>query len=381
MAALIYFYGKEVSKHPYPLKDDPEIIAFFNKIWSKRNIEKVVLETLSNTDLWDKNLAEISPLKYSLTKALNASAKHDKINEAYQFSNQLVMSRAIKINPQDNMIVALENLKKGEVIKIEEKQIILEEDIQLKHKFTQESLKKGDLLVMYGVKVGIANQEIPMGAALTTENMDNTFNNDISFDNIGKIQSKANPKNERYFMGYPRKDGSAGTQNIWLFFPLVFCENRNIELLKTIFEREFYPDELSEHQNFLRTLIQGKKENIRVPKTINPFPNIEVRFITHNAGCGGTRSDSTMLGKLLAGYVNNPNVVGASVLSLGCQNLQAEVFLEELKKMNKNFDKPLLIFDQQEEGKGENLIQKIIQDSLVEIKKANDIQREKIPLF
>ena len=85
MAALIYFYGKEVSKHPYPLKDDPEIIAFFNKIWSKRNIEKVVLETLSNTDLWDKNLAEISPLKYSLTKALNALATHDKINEAYQF--------------------------------------------------------------------------------------------------------------------------------------------------------------------------------------------------------------------------------------------------------------------------------------------------------
>ena len=85
MAALIYFYGKEVSKHPYPLKDDPEIIAFFNKIWSERNIEKVVVETLSNTDLWDKNLAEISPLKYSLTKALNALATHDKINEAYQF--------------------------------------------------------------------------------------------------------------------------------------------------------------------------------------------------------------------------------------------------------------------------------------------------------
>ena len=85
MAALIYFYGKEVSKHSYPLKDDPEIIAFFNKIWSKRNIEKVVVETLSNTDLWDKNLADISPLKDSLTKALNALATHDKINEAYQF--------------------------------------------------------------------------------------------------------------------------------------------------------------------------------------------------------------------------------------------------------------------------------------------------------
>jgi altronate hydrolase len=64
-------------------------------------------------------------------------------------------------------------------------------------------------------------------------------------------------------MGYPSKDGSAGTQNIWLFFPLVFCENRNIELLKTVFEREFYPDKLSEHQYYLRTLVQGKTATVQ----------------------------------------------------------------------------------------------------------------------
>ena len=82
----------------------------------------------------------------------------------------------------------------------------------------------------------------------------------------------------------------------------------------------------------------------------------------------------------MAGYVNNPNVVGASVLSLGCQNLQVELFLEQLKNTNKNFDKPLLIFDQQKVEKGENLIQKIIKDSWVEIEKANQIQRQKTPL-
>ena len=85
MAALIYFYGKEVSKHPHPIKDDPKNIAFFNQIWSDNNIEKVILETLSNTDLWDQNLAEISPLKETLTQALNAIASHNKINKAYQF--------------------------------------------------------------------------------------------------------------------------------------------------------------------------------------------------------------------------------------------------------------------------------------------------------
>ena len=290
------------------------------------------------------------------------------------------MIKAIKINPQDNMIVALENLKKGETVKLEQQQITLLEDIQQKHKFTKESVKKGDTLIMYGVKVGLANQDIPRGAALTTKNMDNAFNEDISFENVGKSSVQSLPKNERYFMGYPRKDGTVGTQNIWLFFPLVFCENRNVELLKTVFEREFYPDKLSEHQHFLRTLVQGKSETVQSRKTVNPFPNVEVRFITHNAGCGGTRADSTMLGKLLAGYVNNPNVAGASVLSLGCQNLQVDHFLEQLKTINKNFNKPLLIFDQQEVGSGINLIQKIIKDSLVEIKKVNDIEREKTPL-
>ena len=85
MAALIYFYGKDVSKHPYSIKDDPKNITFFNQVWKDNNVEKVVLETLSNTDLWDQNLSEISPLKDTLTQALNAIASHNEINEAYQF--------------------------------------------------------------------------------------------------------------------------------------------------------------------------------------------------------------------------------------------------------------------------------------------------------
>ncbi|HCZ09311.1 MAG TPA: altronate hydrolase, partial [Flavobacteriaceae bacterium] len=77
---------------------------------------------------------------------------------------------------------------------------------------------------------------------------------------------------------------------------------------------------------------------------------------------------------------NNPNVAGATVLSLGCQNLQVDLFLEQLKMINEDFDKPLLIFDQQKVGKQENLIQNIIQESLVEIKKINGISRQKAPL-
>ena len=64
-------------------------------------------------------------------------------------------------------------------------------------------------------------------------------------------------------MGYHRPDGQVGTDNIWLFFPLVFCENRNIETLKTIFEKEFNPPEKEPLQELLSQLVNGElvKEN------------------------------------------------------------------------------------------------------------------------
>lgn len=89
MAALFYFYGKEISKHPHPLKDDPQNILFFKKVWENNEVEKVVSETLSNTALWDQNLAEIDPLKDCLTQALNAIVSHNKISEAYHLFQSL----------------------------------------------------------------------------------------------------------------------------------------------------------------------------------------------------------------------------------------------------------------------------------------------------
>ena len=290
------------------------------------------------------------------------------------------MNKVIKIHPSDNLVVAMDNLKKGEKVIVENDEITLLYSVKQKHKFAQSDLNRNDPLIMYGVKVGVANQKVLKGEPLTTNNMDNDFSDDISFENVGKIKRAKNHSTNHFFMGYPRKDGRVGTQNVWLFFPLVFCENRNIELLKTIFEREFYPDKLHEHQQFLRGLVQN--EDIRTDRSDvkNPFPNVEIRFITHNGGCGGTRSDSKMLARLLSGYANNPNVAGVSVLSLGCQNLQVELFLDELKSINPSFDKPLLIFDQQKVGKGDELIKKIIKDSIEEIKKVNEIKIEKCPL-
>ena len=160
---------------------------------------------------------------------------------------------------------------------------------------------------------------------LTPENIDNAFNENIHFENVGKLNPiKVKVLND--FLWVTIEKMEALGHKMYGFFPLVFCENRNIELLKTVFEREFYPDKLHEHQQFLRSLVQNTEEKPRLK--IKILSQMWTLDLLHHSGCGGTRSDSKILGKLLSGYVNNPNVVGATVLSLGCQNLQVELFLE-----------------------------------------------------
>ena len=152
-----------------------------------------------------------------------------------------------------------------------------------------------------------------------------------------------------------------GTENVWLFFPLVFCENRNIEILKEVFEKELLKQKVNPHQMLLRSLVNNTAEEASVENnSTNVFDNIDVKFITHPGGCGGIRQDSESLAKLLAGYVNNPNVAGATVLSLGCQNLQISVFKEALNTINPNLNKPVLIFEQQQMGTVDEMLSAIV---------------------
>ena len=87
MAALLYFYGKEVSQHQVALKDDASIIAFFDQVWKDSSVGEVVDKTLSNTALWDQNLTEVPQLKETLTQALTAITSQKTIAEAYQAFN------------------------------------------------------------------------------------------------------------------------------------------------------------------------------------------------------------------------------------------------------------------------------------------------------
>ena len=292
-----------------------------------------------------------------------------------------MQKKIMKVNASDNVAVALVNLKAGEVISFEGQDIKVLSDTKSKHKIALEKFESGERIIMYGVLVGSANGAIEKGDVLTVENVkhqsEKVFGRTETFSwtapNVDKWKDKT-------FLGYHREDGQVGTENVWLFFPLVFCENRNIEILKEVFEKELLKQKVNPHQMLLRSLVSGNEETEVVSTTPDVFDNIDVKFITHPGGCGGIRQDSESLAKLLAGYVNNPNVAGATVLSLGCQNLQINVFKEALHNINPNLNKPVLIYEQQQMGTVDEMLTAIVKESFEAIKKANNAKREPAPL-
>ncbi|MFV5694782.1 UxaA family hydrolase [Flavobacterium sp. LB3P122] len=295
-----------------------------------------------------------------------------------------MQKKLIKVNPSDNVAVALVNLVAGEVINFEGEDITIETDVKMKHKIAMYPFEIGEKIIMYGVLVGKASAAIAKGGFLSTENVKHeSAKVTAKTQTIGWTVPDVTKWKDRTFQGYQRTDGQVGTENVWLFFPLVFCENRNIEILKGIFEKELTKPKENDYQLLLRSLVnteKGTEDVVTKSNEVDLFENIEVKFIQHQGGCGGIRQDSHSLAKLLAGYVNNPNVAGATVLSLGCQNLQISIFQDAMKAINPNSDKPVLIYDQQQIGTIEDMLNTVVKDSFAAIKEANKIKRTPTPL-
>lgn len=300
-----------------------------------------------------------------------------------------MINKALCLDPSDNVGVALSDLESGQSVFVNGQKIDLTEPVIAKHKFALQQFLPGDDILMYGTIVGEATRSIAKGAAITLLNIRHkTRQYHKSPGNYIWNPPPVDHWKDRKFLGYGRADGQVGTANYWLVLPLVFCENTNIKLLQEAFENALGFSVPNPYEAQIRDLVAGFQTNVyketteTVSEVIAPgkskiFENIDgIRFLTHSGGCGGTRKDSDSLCALLAGYINHPNVAGATVLSLGCQNAQASILQESLSKIQKGQPKPLIICDQQQEGTTEHLIQKAIRETFNGLIQANKVKRE-----
>ena len=302
------------------------------------------------------------------------------------------MQKVLKVHPSDNVIVALQNFKAGQAIDFGGRNIHLTEDIPIKHKFSECDLELDDTIVMYGVTVGRALSRIPQGSRISTQNVAHSSEEYIIGDRQAHwVPLEVSRYQSRTFNGYHRDNGRVGTRNYWLVIPLVFCENRNIQVLKeTMLEKLGYVTnrDFSVDLNALITRYrEGAPEaeilNTEIIKSTNElqrdrlFPNVDgLKFLTHDGGCGGIRQDSESLCRLLAGYITHPNVAGATVLSLGCQNAQIELLEQSIKILDPYNRKPIFMLEQQASKSERHFIAEAVKKTFVGLIQANKIKRQ-----
>src|SRR5579871_4533146 len=77
------------------------------------------------------------------------------------------MQSVLQLDPRDNVLIALRDLKSDEQIEFSGKTYCLVSDIPAKHKFAAFDLPLGASVFMYGVLVGKASQPVRQGELLT----------------------------------------------------------------------------------------------------------------------------------------------------------------------------------------------------------------------
>jgi altronate hydrolase len=297
----------------------------------------------------------------------------------------------LKIHPDDNVLVALQDIPAGTAFSLEENQIILPQYVAAKHKFFLRDMQEGESVIMYGKLVGKVQCTISKGEIMTTGNTKHAAS---PYSYKGFLQNWQKPDVSHFinrtFNGYKRNDGRVGTANYWLFIPLVFCENRNLDVIREALQKELGYESSDKYNGFTRQLLHAYEQgenlfniDLNSSSTIKNrfFKNVDgIKFLNHTGGCGGTRQDAATLSSLLAAYADHPNVGGVTVLSLGCQHLQVKYFLDELKKRNPSFDRPIYVFDQQKSQSEEQMICDAIRKTFIGLTEINKAEREPFPL-
>lgn len=221
------------------------------------------------------------------------------------------MKKVLKINEQDNVVVALMDLNEGTVIQVNNEEIKLMQEVKRGHKIAIKKISENENIIKYGVPIGHAIKEISVGENVHTHNVKTNLDGikDYAFNK----KLNANPFNNRNltFKGYKREDGKVGIRNELWIVPTVGCVNGIADQIIEKFKKnsgELYID------------------------------NVEV--FKHNYGCSQLGDDHANTRTILGNMVKHPNAGGVLVLGLGCENNK----MDDFKKSLGDFDEERVRF-------------------------------------
>jgi altronate hydrolase len=209
--------------------------------------------------------------------------------------------RTIRINEQDDVVVALGDIPAGTVVD----GVSVLSDVAAGHKIALRAIAAGEPVLKYGYPIGIASTAIARGAHVHSHNLKSTLKDDLELDKArsGTPRPVVAPARPASFDGYRRDDGKAGIRNeIWIV-NTVGCVNNAAERIATLATSEL----------------------------VSAGSGIDgVHAFKHQYGCSQLGNDLELTQKILAGLVRHPNAAAVLILGLGCENNQLRSFLEKV---------------------------------------------------
>lgn len=211
------------------------------------------------------------------------------------------MRKFIEITPEDNVVVAVQDCKKGDVLDTPAGEITVVEDIPAGHKVALKDFHVGDNVIKYSYPIGHAVVDIPKGGWVYEKRIKTNLNGLLEYSYQPQLKEPVVEKSALTFKGFRRKNGNVGTRNqIWII-PTVGCVNGTVRRLAEMLQKETEGD--------------GSTVDAIVP-------------FQHNYGCSQLGGDHENTRKILRDLVEHPNAGGVLVVGLGCENNQVSLFKE-----------------------------------------------------
>ena len=253
------------------------------------------------------------------------------------------MIQVLKINPADNVVVAIQPQSAGAVIDVDGAKITVLEDVPAGHKIAIKDIAKGENVIKYGFPIGHAREAKKAGSWMNENNIKTNLAGLLEYEYHPKDVVLNIPDDKRTFMGYRRKDGQVGIRNeVWIL-PTVGCVNG---------------------------IIQKCAERLR-----QETGSDDIHAFIHNYGCSQLGGDHENTKKILRDMVHHPNAGAILVVGLGCENNQPDVFEQFCGDYDK--DRVKFVVSQKIQGDEVEYCMPILRELY---KKTQEDKRVEIPL-
>lgn len=233
-------------------------------------------------------------------------------------------TKYLKINPADNVAVAIVDLPAGEQIIVDDVNIVLNQAVPAGHKFALKDFAQGEDVIKYGYPIGHTAVAACQGDWMNEDNIKTNLEGLLDYSYSPVDVNLDIPAKDLSFKGYRRANGEVGIRNeIWVI-PTVGCVNGIAGQLADALRRE--------------TNGEGVDAIVAYP---------------HNFGCSQLGDDHENTKKILRDMVLHPNAGGVLVVGLGCENNQPDVFEQFLGEYDKSRVKFMVtqkVSDEFEEG-------------------------------